>query len=70
MSDSRERIPAQEPGEILKKDYEYERNGSVNVFCAVEGKAGKYFNKVTDRRTGCDFAYFLEDSVPFSILNI
>jgi transposase len=61
MSDSRERIPAQEPGEILKKDYEYERDGSVNVFCAVEGKVGKYFNKVTDRRTGFDFAYFLED---------
>lgn len=61
IGDKRERIDAKEPGEVLKKDYEYTRNGSVNVFCAVEGKVGKYFNKVTNTRTGCEFAYFLED---------
>jgi transposase len=38
MSDARERIPATVPGEILKKDYEYKRDGSANVFCAVEPK--------------------------------
>jgi hypothetical protein len=60
ISDTRERIFPQEPGEILKKDYEYERNGSVNVFCAVEPKAGVYVNTVTESRAGADFAKFLK----------
>jgi len=50
----------QKSGEILKKDYEYQRNGSVNVFCAVEPKSGNYINTVTDRRTGSDFAKFIK----------
>ena len=60
ISDGRERIMPEGPGEILKKDYEYVRGGSANVFCAVEPKAGRYFNTVTERRTGCDFAEFLK----------
>ncbi len=40
ISDSRKRIPPCKAGEILKKDYEYVRNGSANVFCAIEPKAG------------------------------
>jgi hypothetical protein len=60
IGDSRERILPEKPGDILKKDYEYERNGSVNVFCAVESKAGKYINKVTEKRCGSDFAKFLK----------
>lgn len=59
IGDTRERILPLSPGEILKKDYEYERNGSVNVFCAVEPKAGVYINKVTTRRTARDFAKFI-----------
>lgn len=59
ISDGRERIMPEGPGEILKKDYEYVRGGSANVFCAVEPKVGRYFNTVTDRRAGCDFAEFL-----------
>jgi hypothetical protein len=31
----------------MLKDYEYEPSGSANVFCAVEPKAGVYFNKVS-----------------------
>jgi len=60
MGDTRERIPAEEPGEILKKDYEYKRDGSVNVYCAVEPKKGRYVNTVTERRCGSDFAEFLK----------
>lgn len=60
ISDSRERILPIKPGEILKKDYEYVRGGSANVFCAVEPKAGKYLNTVTESRAGCDFAAFLK----------
>jgi hypothetical protein len=34
------------PGEEKRVDYEYKRKGSCNVFCAVEGLRGRYFNKV------------------------
>jgi transposase len=60
IGDTRERIFPENPGDILKKDYEYERNGSVNVFCAVEPKAGKYVNRVTEKRCGRDFARFIK----------
>lgn len=60
IGDTRERILPKNPGDILKKDYEYERNGSVNVFCAVEPKAGNYFNTVTKKRCGPDFSKFVK----------
>jgi transposase len=47
------------PGEIKKVDFEYKRNGTCSVFCAVEPHSGKYINTVTERRTGNDFAKFL-----------
>lgn len=47
------------PGEVKKVDYEYKRNGTANVFCAVEPKAGVYINKVTDNRSAAEFAKFL-----------
>lgn len=58
IGDSRKRLPSR-PGDVLTKDYEYKRNGSVNVFCAVEPKVGKYVNTVTEKRCGIDFAKFL-----------
>ncbi len=60
IGDTRERILPEDPGEILKKDYEYKRDGSVNVFCAVEPRKGRCFNTVTERRCGSDFAEFLK----------
>jgi len=60
IADSRDRIPIKKSGDILKKDYEYKRNGSVNIFCAVEPKAGRYINSVTQKRCGSDFAQFLK----------
>lgn len=60
IGDTRDRILPNKPGDILKKDYEYERNGSVNVFCAVEPKVGRYINTVTERRCGSDFAKFIK----------
>jgi hypothetical protein len=47
------------PGEIKKVDYEYKRNGTENVFCAVEPKLGVYCNTVTKNRTGREFGKFL-----------
>lgn len=58
MSDTRDPIPM-EPGSVKKVDYEYARNGSVNVFVGVEPKVGRYFNEVTEKRCGEDFANFL-----------
>lgn len=48
-----------EPGKIRKVDFEYQRNGTCSVFCAVEPLAGRYINQVTQQRTGKDFAKFL-----------
>lgn len=47
----RERISVK-PGSPEKVDYEYERDGSVNVFVAVEPKASTYFTEVTERMAG------------------
>jgi transposase len=47
------------PGEIKKVDFEYKRKGTANVFCAVEPLQGIYVNKVTETRTGAEFAKFL-----------
>ena len=60
LNDVRERKPTM-PGELAKVDYEYSRNGSVNVFCGVEPQKGVYFKKVTECRDGLEFASFLCD---------
>jgi transposase len=47
------------PGKEKRIDFEYQRNGTCSVFCAVEPHKGKYINRVTERRTSADFAKFL-----------
>jgi len=47
------------PGCGQRVDYEYKRNGTCNVFCAVEPQRGRYFTEVTARRTAADFSRFL-----------
>ena len=64
FGDVRKMMPFGE-GKANRMDYEYTRNGSVNVFCAVEPLKGIYFNKVTERRTGKDFAFFLREIYEF-----
>lgn len=59
LADSRKPIPM-EPGRAKKCDYEYHRNGTCNIFVAVEPKAGNHHIKVTDRRTRKDFAKFIK----------
>ena len=49
------------PGSVAKRDYEYSRNGTANVFCAVEPLTGVHINKVTEKRDGFEFASFLAD---------
>jgi hypothetical protein len=48
------------PGCSERYDYEYIRNGTANIFVAVEFKAGKRVTQVTKRRTRVDFAEFMK----------
>ena len=44
------------PGPEARRDKEYERCGTANVFCAVEPKAGRHFTLATPDRSGFEFA--------------
>ena len=59
LADSRNPIPMK-PGSVKKYDYEYRRNGTCNIFVAIEPKAGKHHIQVTDQRTRKDFALFMK----------
>jgi transposase len=54
-SDVREPVAAK-PGETAKRDSEYKRRGTANVFCAIEPKAGRHFTVPTPNRSGAEFA--------------
>jgi hypothetical protein len=47
------------PGQVARRDYEYKRCGTANVFCAVEPKAGRHFTRPTPTRKSPEFADFL-----------
>lgn len=51
------------PGSVAKHDYEYKRNGTRNIFVAVEPKAGKRIITVSRTRKKNDFANFVRDLV-------
>jgi hypothetical protein len=57
--DTRPAIPAQ-PEQPAKRDYEYERCGTANVFCAVEPLAGRHLTWSTPNRSGKLFAKMLQ----------
>ena len=57
-ADVREPLPMK-PGSVAKRDYEYERRGTANVFCAVEPKAGVHLTKATPTRSAAELAAFL-----------
>ena len=44
------------PGRVAKRDSEYERRGTANVFCGVEAKAGRHFTWPSACRSGPEFA--------------
>jgi hypothetical protein len=54
-ADVRPPSPA-EPGREARRDNEYERPGTANIFCAVEPKTGRHFTYVTPDRSGIEFA--------------
>ena len=51
------RLPqAAKPGREARRDSEYKRCGTANVFCAVEPKAGQHFTFPTANRSAGEFA--------------
>ena len=59
-----ERVPTRaEPGKRARFDYEYVRNGTVNVFMFVDVNRPWRHAKVTDHRSGLDFAECMRDLV-------
>lgn len=55
-------LPAR-PGHVAKYDYEYERNGTSNMFVFFAPLEAWRHIKVTNRRTKIDFAYCMRDLV-------
>jgi transposase len=50
---------AMRPGRVARRDSEYRRAGTANVFCGVEPKAGRHFTKVTADRSSPQLADYL-----------
>lgn len=59
----REVSPAKlmKPGQPARVDYEYERNGTANLFRVFAPLEGWRHVKVTDRRTAIDYAHLLKE---------
>src|SRR5664280_3425619 len=49
------------PGQVAKRDSEYERCGTANVFCAVEPKAGQHYTRPTPDRCAAEFAQIMAE---------
>lgn len=62
IGEERVPIPA-EPGKPARYDYEYVRNGTANVFMFVDVNRPWRHAKVTDQRTGADFADCMRELV-------
>lgn len=62
IGETRTPIPA-EPGKAERVDYEYRRNGVVNLFVFLDAHQPWRHVKVTDQRTRHDFAHCMRDLV-------
>jgi hypothetical protein len=56
VTETRRPLPAQ-AGQPQRFDYEYDRNGTRNLFLFVEPQAGRRHVHVTEHRTKLDFAH-------------
>jgi hypothetical protein len=66
IKETRTPIPAKPsssdaPGSPEKFDYEYERNGVVNIFMFTEPLIGKRHVNIRERRTGIDWAHEIKE---------
>jgi transposase len=62
IGEVRQPIPA-EPGQLERYDYEYRRNGTVNLFVFLDAHRPWRKVKVTEQRTARDFAECMRDLV-------
>jgi len=62
IEDTKIKIPMK-AGSPEKYDYQYKRNGTANIFVAVDFKGGIRDITVTDRRTKKDFAHYIKHLV-------
>jgi hypothetical protein len=60
IRETRVPIPAR-PGRPARTDYEYERNGTANIFMLFAPLDGWRHVTVTDRHAAVDYAYLLKD---------
>jgi hypothetical protein len=60
IAETRVPIPAK-PGHPARHDYEYERNGTANLFMMFAPLEGWRHVEVTDRHTAVDYAHILKD---------
>jgi hypothetical protein len=60
IAETRVPIPVK-PGRVARHDYEYERNGTANLFMMFAPLEGWRHVKVTDHRTVVDYAHILKD---------
>ena len=58
----RESLPAK-PGQVVKYDTEYERNGTASIFMGFEPLRGVRYTKITEKRTQIDWAIYIKDLV-------
>lgn len=49
------------PGQVVREDYTYEKQGRANLFVAYEPLAVKRYLKVTEQRTKQDWALFMQE---------
>ena len=59
INETRQPLPAQ-PGRMQRFDYEYERQGTRNLFLFTEPQAGFRHVNVTNQRTMIDFAHQMQ----------
>ena len=62
LREVREPLPIQ-PGQPARLDYEYEREGVVNLFLFCEPLAGRRWVDVTEQRTKTDWAHQIQELV-------
>jgi hypothetical protein len=64
------RVPiSMRPGSVARVDYEYERNGTANLFMLFAPLEGWRHVKVTDRHTAIDYAHVLKDLADIHFAN-
>jgi hypothetical protein len=62
VSETRQPLPAQpgQPGQPARYDYEYQREGTANVFAFFQPATGWRHREVTEQRTRLDFAHCMK----------